>query len=49
MDFDEKTSFPMNDAPVKRLKLIYEPDIGELRIEFVEKIMEGQAVASNSN
>ncbi len=49
MDFDKKTSFPLNDAPGKRVILINEPDIGELRIEFVENIMEGQDVASNIN
>jgi hypothetical protein len=47
MDFDERTSFPLNDAPGKRVILINEPDIGERRIELVKNIMEGQDVAIN--
>jgi hypothetical protein len=47
MDFDERTSFPLNDAPGKRVILINEPDIGERRIQLVENIMEGQDVAIN--
>ena len=47
MDFDERTSFPLNGAPGKRVILINEPDIGERRIELVKNIMEGQDVAIN--
>jgi hypothetical protein len=47
MDFDERTSFPLNDAPGKRVILINEPDIGERRIELVKNIMEGQDVSIN--
>lgn len=47
MDFDERSSFPLNDAPGKRVLLINEPDIGERRIELVKNIMEGQEVAIN--
>jgi hypothetical protein len=48
MDFDERTSFPLNDAPGKRVILIInEPDIRDRRIELVENIMEGQDAAIN--
>ncbi|KZS20535.1 Uncharacterized protein APZ42_012749 [Daphnia magna] len=47
MDFDERTSVPLNDAPGKRVLLINEPDIGERRIESVKNIMEWQEVAIN--
>jgi hypothetical protein len=48
MDFDERTSFPLNDAPGQRVILIInEPDIRDRRIELVENIMEGQDVAIN--
>ena len=47
IDFNERTSFPLNDAPGKRVILINEPDIGERRIELVKNIMEGQDVAIN--
>lgn len=47
MEFDEHTSFPLNDSPGKRILLINEPSIGEKRIELIKNIMEGQEVAIN--
>jgi phage/plasmid-associated DNA primase len=47
MDFDERTYFPLNDAPGKRVVLTNEPDIVEWKIELIKNIMEGQDVSIN--
>ena len=47
MEFDERTAFPLNDAPGKRVLLINEPVIADKRIELIKNIMEGQDVAIN--
>jgi len=47
MEFDERTQFPLNDAPGKRVLLINEPVIADKRIELIKNIMEGQDVAIN--
>jgi len=47
MEFDERTCFPLNDAPGKRVILINEPVIADKRIELIKNIMEGQETAIN--
>ena len=47
MEFDERTAFPLNDAPGKRVLLINEPVIADKRIELIKNMMEGQDVAIN--
>lgn len=45
MDFDERTYFPLKNAPGKLDILINATDIGERRTELVKNITEGQDVA----
>lgn len=47
MEFDERTAFPLNDAPGKRIILINEPVIADKRIELIKNVMEGQDTAIN--
>ena len=47
MEFDERTAFPLNDAPGKRVILINEPVIADKRIELIKNVMEGQDTAIN--
>ena len=47
MEFDERTAFPLNDAPGKRVILINEPVIADERIELINNVMEGQDTAIN--
>lgn len=47
MEFDERTQFPLNDAPGKRVLLINEPVIADKRIELMKNIMEGQDISIN--
>lgn len=46
-DFDEKTSFPLNDATGKKIILINEPDIDKRHIELVNNVMESQDININ--
>ena len=47
MEFEERTSFPLNDAPGKRVISINEPVIADKRIELIRNIMVGQETAIN--
>jgi hypothetical protein len=47
MEFDDRTAFPLNDAPGKRVILINEPVIADKRIELIKNVMEGQDTAIN--
>ena len=46
-EFDDKTQFPLNDAPLQCVLFINEPEVSARRVELLKNGMEGQENAIN--